>query len=405
MFDTYADLRRTVRDFAATEVTPRISRMETSGEIERGLVADLARQGWIGVTVPRAHGGMGLGHTAKTVIVEEFSRVSGAMGAAAQASILGVAKLLHFGTAEQQREWLPQIAAGSCLPTIAVTEAESGGHVLGMESTGRRKGKSWVLNGRKVFVGNSHLGHVHGVVVRTGKGSQGLSAFLVEHDRKGVSLTPHEPRLGLHGFSYGELVLDDVRVPDGNRIGEVGQGVDVAYSSSVLYGRLNLAAVAIGLHHATAEQAAAYVAGRPRIASEGTVRARVGKIAASLRISRLAVYYAAHLLDRGEPCDLDLMAAKQQCVAAAQRAAALGMKIHAAHGLLTGLPMERLHRDAQCVEPPAGTGDIQLHRIASAALSPQDHPQWSERFARPVPVPPATAPALPPGHELLCPSR
>ena len=106
---------------------------------------------------------MGLGHLAKTIIIEELSRVSGAMGAMAQASQLGVAKILHFGT-EQQKQTVAarRSRAGACLPTIAVTEPESGGHVLGMTATARRDGDDYVLNGRKVFVGNSHVGDLHG---------------------------------------------------------------------------------------------------------------------------------------------------------------------------------------------------------------------------------------------------
>ncbi|MFF0448080.1 acyl-CoA dehydrogenase family protein [Streptomyces sp. NPDC004609] len=389
--DAHQDLRQLVRTFADTEIAPEVTRLET-GEIERELVTAMARQGWIGVTIPTQHGGMGAGHEARTVIIEEISRRSAAMGAAVQASILGVAKILHFGTPEQQQTWLPQIAGGTLLPTIAVTEAESGGHVLGMESTGRRKGRGWVLTGRKVFVGNSHLGHLHGVVVRTSsdRGSRNLTAFLVEHDRKGVHLTPHTPRHGLRGFSFGELVLDHVRIPDDHRIGDIGDGLDVAYSSSVLYGRLNLAAVALGIHRAALDQTTAHVASRPRIAREGVVRARVGEIDALLRVARLAVYHAARRLDLGQPCDMDLIAAKYQAVTAALRATALGMRTHGAAGLLTGTPMERYHRDAQCVEPPAGTSDIQLHRLAEEALTP-GRPQWSRQFARPQPTQPITA--------------
>ncbi|MEW1550492.1 acyl-CoA dehydrogenase family protein [Streptomyces tsukubensis] len=388
----HRDLRRAVAEFARDRVAPRITRMEATGEVEHGLVTEMARRGWIGVTIPAAHGGMGLGHEAKTLVIEELSRVSGAMGAAAQASMLGVAKILHFGTGEQHRQWLPAIAAGACLPTIAVTEKASGGEVLSMKATGRRKGAQWVLTGRKTFIGNSHLGHLHGVVVRTGTArdrSRRLTAFLVEHDRKGVTLAPHPPYLGLRGFSFGEVILDHVTVPDSNRIGEVGEGLDVAYSSSVLYGRLNLAAVALGIHDATRAQATSYASGRPRIAAHSTVRNRLGEIDALLRTSRLAVYHAARRLDGGLPCDADLLTAKYSAVEGVQRATALGMRIHGAAGLSAGLPMERYHRDAQCLEPPAGTADIQLHRLAEDLLSPGRHPQWSARFARPLTPPPA----------------
>ncbi len=260
----HEELRQQVRAFAEREIGPRIPDMEASRSVSRALSRLIARQGWIGVTIPDRYGGMGAGHLAKTVIIEELARVSGAMGAMVQASQLGVAKIVHFGTEEQKKQWLPVIASGDCLPTIAVTEPESGGHVLGMTSSAIRDGDDYLLDGRKVFVGNSHVGDLHGVVVRTGPGSQGLSAFLVESDRPGFLLGPQKPALGLHGFSFGELIFDHCRVPATNRIGEEGDGLSIAYSSSVLYGRANLTAVSLGIHQAILEETAAFCAERQR---------------------------------------------------------------------------------------------------------------------------------------------
>ncbi|MDG4866312.1 acyl-CoA dehydrogenase family protein, partial [Streptomyces sp. T-3] len=162
--------------FAEREVRPRIAAMEATRTVQYELSRLIARQGWIGATVPTEYGGMGVGHLAKTIIIEELSRVSGAMGAMVQASQLGVAKIVHFGNETQKKAWLPAVAAGDCLPTIAVTEPESGGHVLGMTASAVRDGDDYLLNGRKVYVGNSHVGDLHGVVVRTGPGSHGLTA-------------------------------------------------------------------------------------------------------------------------------------------------------------------------------------------------------------------------------------
>ncbi|MFG2245811.1 acyl-CoA dehydrogenase family protein [Spirillospora sp. NPDC048823] len=389
MFETddHQHLRETVRAFATCEVAPRVARMESSQAIDVETSASIARQGWIGVTIPREYGGMDAGHLAKSIVIEELARVSGAMGAMVQASQLGAAKILHFGTEQQKQRWLPPIAAGECLPTIAVTEPGSGGNVLDMQATGHREGDEWVLNGRKVYVGNSHIGHLHGVVVRTGseaKRSRSLTAFLVEYDRPGLRLVPYKPCLGLHGFSFGDLVMTDVRVPAANMIGGEGEGLDVAYSSSVLYGRPNLTAVALGIHQALLDETVAFAEQRHRrgapLAKLPTVEQRIGQIKQRVMTSRALAYQAVHMLDHGLPCDDELVVAKQYGVESLWESALAAMKIHAAAGLRRDRPIERLVRDAFHIDAPAGTGDIQLHRLAESALG-AGKGQWSHRLA------------------------
>jgi alkylation response protein AidB-like acyl-CoA dehydrogenase len=376
-------LRDEVRTFAETTVRRRIPDMEASKTVQHDLSRLIARQGWIGVTISPDYGGMGLGHLAKTIIIEELSRVSGAMGAMVQASQLGVAKIIHYGNDTQKKTWLPAIADGSCLPTIAVTEAQSGGHVLGITATAVRDGEDYVLNGRKVFVGNSHVGDLHGVVVRTGSGSKGLSAFLVESDRSGFSLGPHRAAMGLHGFSFGELIFDDCRVPAGNRLGAEGDGLAVAYSSSILYGRPNLTAVALGIHQALMDETSAFVTEQHRYGAPLRdllpIKLKVGQMQSRLMTARLAAYHAVHLLDQGLPCDTELMNAKLINVEYALDSARNAMEIHAACGLYTDRPVERYLRDAHHIFAPAGTSDIQLLRLGEIALG-LSKGQWSQRL-------------------------
>ncbi|MFD8194437.1 acyl-CoA dehydrogenase family protein [Streptomyces wuyuanensis] len=377
-------LRERVRHFAESEVRPRIPAMEAARTVHRELSRLIARQGWLGATISKGHGGMGVGHLAKTIIIEELSRVSGAMGAMVQASQLGVAKIVHFGNEEQKKTWLPLIAAGECLPTIAVTEPESGGHVLGMSATAVRDGDDYVINGRKVYVGNSHVGDLHGVVVRTGPGSKGLTAFLVESGRPGCRTGEQKPTMGLHGFSFGELHFDDCRVPAANRLGEEGDGLAVAYSSSVLYGRANLTAVALGIHQAVLEETTRFCAERHRYGRPlhelPSVKLKLGQLQSRLMTARLAAYHAVHLLDQGLACDAELMNAKLVNVESALDSARNAMEIHAASGLFTERPIERYLRDAHHIFAPAGTSDIQLLRLAEVALG-QSKGQWSERLA------------------------
>jgi alkylation response protein AidB-like acyl-CoA dehydrogenase len=378
-------LREEVRAFAESTVRPQIPDMEESKTVQYELSRLIAQQGWIGVTVGPEYGGMGLGHLAKTIVIEELSRVSAAMGAMAQASQLGVAKILHFGSDAQKKTWLPAVADGSCLPTIAVTEPESGGHVLGMTASAVRDGDDYILNGQKVYVGNSHVGDLHGVVVRTGPGSQGLSAFLVESDRPGFSLGPHRAAMGLHGFSFGELIFDNCRVPASNLLGQEGDGLAVAYSSSVLYGRPNLTAVSLGIHQALMEETSAFVTGRHRYGRPLhdllPVKLKVGQMQSRLMTARLAAYHAVHLLDKGVDCDAELMNAKLINVEYTLDSARNAMEVHAACGLYPDRPIERYLRDAHHIFAPAGTSDIQLLRLGEVALGTTKGQPWSRRLS------------------------
>ncbi|WP_395298508.1 acyl-CoA dehydrogenase family protein [Kitasatospora hibisci] len=382
--ERHESLRAEVRQFAEKEVRPQVARMEATREVEFELSREIARRGWIGATIPRTFGGMGLGHLAKTVIVEELSRVSGAMGAMTQASQLGVAKVIHFGSDAQRRKWLPRFASGESLPTIAVTEPESGGHVLGMTGTAHREGDEYVLNGRKWFVGNSHIADVHGVVLRTGTGSKGLSAFLVESNRPGFRTGELGTQSGLHGFSFGEIVFEDCRIPATNRLGRESQGLDVAYSSSTLYGRLNLAAVALGIHVAIVEDTVRFAEermlyGKP-LSQLPNIALKLGEMQSRLMTAKLAAYHASHLLDHGKACDAELMNAKLINTEYALDSARNAMEIHAARGLQSEFRIERYLRDATHIYPPAGTSDVQRLRLGQFAAGTYGK-EWSAELS------------------------
>jgi alkylation response protein AidB-like acyl-CoA dehydrogenase len=381
-FETEHDaLRADVRRFAEQHVRPKVREMEERRTVEVELAREIAAQGWIGVTIARRYGGMDLGHLAKTIVIEELSRVSGAMGAMAQASQLGVAKVVHFGTERQKARWLPCFANGELLPTIAVTEPESGGHVLGMRATAARDGGDYVLNGRKCFVGNSHIGDVHGVVVKTGP--RELTAFLVERHRLGLRLGTTGCQAGLHGFSYGELIFEDCRVPAENRIGEHGQGLDVAYSSSTLYGRPNLTAVALGIHQAIFDDTVAFTRERELYGEPlyqlPTIAQKLGDMRSRLMTARLAAYHAVHSLDRHQPCDAELMNAKLVNTEFALTSARAALEIFAARGCQRDHHVERYLRDVIHTFPAAGTSDVQRLRLAEVALGTY-RGDWSDRL-------------------------
>jgi alkylation response protein AidB-like acyl-CoA dehydrogenase len=200
--------------------------------------------------------------------------------------------------------------------------------------------------------------------------------------------------MGLHGFSFGELIFDNCRVPASNLLGTEGQGLPVAYSSSVLYGRPNLTAVSLGIHQAVFEETTAFCIERERYGAPlgelSNIKLKLGRMKSRLMTARLAAYHAVHLLDQGLPCDAELMNAKFLNVESAVDSARDSMEIHAASGLFTDRPVERYLRDAHHIYSPAGTSDIQLLRLGEVALGTAKG-QWSERLAGLV----RTVPAAP----------
>ncbi len=375
--------------FAAEHIAPRAVRMEAApGRVERKVADLMAARGWFAVTVPAAFGGLGAGHVAKTVLIHRIACVSAAAAAILQATLIPVSALLHFATCEQKGRWLPRVADGSLLLSIAVTEPRAGGHIGGIETTAERAGNQWVINGSKIHIGNSHLAGAHLVVARTAEAgvrtSQALTAFMVESDRHGLSVCDHRPGLGLHGFSAGRLDLDHVHVPADNVVGEIGQGLSLAQSSSILYGRPNLAAVSLGIHEAVVATTTTYLKARSRyrgaLSDLPVPRDRVGDMEARLRAGRILAYQSVHLLDQGLSCDADLINAKYLGHQWAMTSAQDAMELHGAHALDGDYVLQRLWRDIQHTYPPAGTGEVQRIRLADAAFD-EDHIQWSERFA------------------------
>ncbi|CAM5466211.1 acyl-CoA dehydrogenase family protein [Streptomyces microflavus] len=378
--------------FAAEHIAPRAVRMEAApGRVERKVADLMAARKWFAITVPSAFGGLAAGHVAKTVLIHRIACVSAAAAAILQATQIPVGALLNFATVEQQARWLPGVADGSLLLSIAVTEPAVGGHIGGIETTAERTGNQWMITGTKAHIGNSHLAGAHLVLARTAEAgvrtSKALTAFMVESDRPGLAVASHRPGLGLHGFSVGHLDLDHVRVPAENIVGEIGQGLSVAQSSSILYGRPNLAAVSLGIHEAVVATTTARLKARPRyrgsLSDLPVLRDRIGDMEARLRAGRILAYQSVHLLDQGLSCDADLINAKYLGHQWAMKSAQDAMELHGAQALDRDYVLQRLWRDIQHTYPPAGTGEVQRIRLADAAFE-EDHIQWSERLAADV---------------------
>lgn len=383
--------------FATGEAAAHVERMEAAPhQVERTLPQLIAKRGWFGITIPAEYGGMDAGHVARTILIHRLAVVSAAAAAILQAGLIPIGALSHWGTAEQKAQWLPRAAVGTVLLSIAVTEPHTGGHIGGIETIAVPAGNGqWVISGEKLHIGNSHLAGLHVVVARTAPAdttaSRALTAFLVEHDRKGVSLAPHRARLGLHGFSAGRLILDRVQVSATAMLGDLGQGLHVAQSSSIVYGRPNLTALSLGLHEAFVTTTATWLSARPRYGAHlsdlPVVRDRLGAMQARLQEATCTAYHAVHLLDQGVPCDSMLIGAKHTGHELAAATGRDAMELHGAHALDGDYLLQRLFRDVQHTYAPAGTGEFQRIHLANAALGIPTT-DWSQQMAA-VPSPAA----------------
>ncbi|WP_053678244.1 acyl-CoA dehydrogenase family protein [Streptomyces sp. XY66] len=373
-----------VTSLAQREIVPLVNQLEALGpHTDREVRRVCSNAGLLGVLIGSDFGGMDEGHVSKTMILVVISRVSAAAGAILQASILGAAPIIEFGSEEMRSQWLPEIAAGRVWPTIASTDRQSGSYLRGMDTTARRRGREFILDGEKDLVGNVDLGDIHCVVARTGKvgDPRGLTAFLVETGTPGVEVI-RRPVSGLRGFSVDGLRLTGVRVPRSHVIGEVGDGEAAALISSVVYGRLNLAAVGLGIQQETWDVTTRWVSERERrgghLSDVPAVRRRIAEMAVRLRQAELAVFHAAYLLDAGEPCDEWLLDAKLISNRTAVASAEDAQHLHGGHAVRLENPIERLLRDVRLINAPAGPDDIQIKYIADAALGPS-RTQWSVR--------------------------
>ncbi|MBM3789335.1 MAG: hypothetical protein FJW35_03185, partial [Acidobacteria bacterium] len=247
-------IRRTVREFAEQTVAPLVPQMEETDEFPAQLIGAMGELGLLGLVTPVEYGGSNLGYLARTVAVEEVSRVSAAAGICLQVHHMEVAALMDSGTEEQKSRYLPALSRGDYLGTCAITEPTGGSDLLGMASTARPTADGYVLNGRKCFITNCHRSDAVMVVAKTAEGPKGISAFVVEKGFEGFSPGRHEHKMGLRGSDTGEVVFKDCRVPRENLVGNEGDGMTIALKTISEVGRAGMAATSLGILQACHEE-------------------------------------------------------------------------------------------------------------------------------------------------------
>ncbi len=366
-------VRRSVREFAESVIAPHVDAMEESGEFPPELMKQMGELGVLGLVTAAEYGGSNLGYLARTVAVEEVSRVSAAAGISLQVHHMGASAIGEFGSGTQKAKYLPALCRGDSFGTCAITEPTGGSDLLGMTSTARPTADGYVLNGRKCFITNCHLSDAVVTVAKTGEGPKGISAFVIEKGTTGFCAGRHERKMGLRGSDTGEIIFKDCHVPREQIVGNEGDGMTIALKTISEVGRSGMAATALGILQACYDEAVKFAKdrtlyGRP-IAQLQAIQWQVADIFADLEASRLLCYQAAWLKDAGRDCAIETTLAKTYVSEAAVRAAKKAVEIHGGCGTMLEYPVQRYFRDAMVCVSAGGTSEIGKLVISRAALA------------------------------------
>ena len=366
----HEEIRKLVRSFAEREVKPRAEAIDHTDEFPRDLVAKAAGLGLLGILVPEAYGGAGLDHLAFAIFVEEVARYS-----ASTAGILdvhgsvGSEPVLLFGTEEQKRRWLPELAQGRKLAAFALTEPEAGSDAAHLKTTATRSNGGYVLNGSKTFITNAGEAQLYVVMASTrpGSGAEGISAFLVGGDNPGLEVGPKFKKMGLNGSTIAEVNLENCAVDEGDRLGDEGQGFRIAMRA-LDSGRIGISAQAVGLAQGALDDAVAYARERKQfdrpIAELQTIQNKIADMAVKVRAARWMTWNAAALCDAGQPFTKEASMAKLFSTDAAMEITLDALQVLGGYGYLEEYPMARRVRDAKACQIYEGTNQVQRVVIA-----------------------------------------
>ncbi len=363
-------IQKIVRDFAEKELKPIAGELDETGRFPTEILAKMGEMGLFGLPFSEEYGGSGAGYLAYAIAVEEISRACASTGItyAAHCSI-GTGPIYLFGTEEQKKKWVPPAAQGKIFCAFGLTEPNAGSDAGGTQTTAVLDGDEWVLNGSKCFITNSTEGSVAVITALTekGKGSRGISSFIVPTDTPGFTVGQQYDKMGLKASDTAEIILEDVRVPKENILGKPGEGFK-QFLVALDGGRISIGALSVGIAQASLDEALKYAKEREQfgkpIAKFQAIQFKLADMAMKVELARLMVWKAAWLKDQGLPFSKEAamgkLYASEACFANANEA----VQIHGGYGYMREYPVERFLRDAKLMEIGEGTSEVQRLVIA-----------------------------------------
>jgi short-chain 2-methylacyl-CoA dehydrogenase len=361
-------LRRTVRAFADERVAPVAEELDREHRFPYELVSEMAELGLMGMTIPEEYGGAGTDTVSYAIAVEELTRVdsSVAITVAAHHS-LGTLPIYLYGTEEQKREWVPELASGEKLAAFGLTEPEAGSDAGATRTRAELQDGQWVINGSKMFITNAGTDITACVTITAVTGKDEISNIVVPNGTPGYEIAAPMKKLGWRASDTRELSFKDVAVPEGNLLGPRGQGFK-QFLEILDGGRISVGAMGVGLAQGAYDLAYAYAKEREQfgkpIATFQAVQFALADMATEIEAGRALVYKAAWLKDQGRPFAREAAMAKLYTGLLSNRAANAALQIHGGYGFMEESPISRLFRDQKILEIGEGTNEVQRMVIA-----------------------------------------
>lgn len=371
---TQAEIRRTVREFAAAEILPFAAEWDEEERFPEEVVRKLGELGFLGPIFPEEYGGAGFGYADYAVLVEELARADASVAITVAAHVsLAANHIYEQGTDEQKARFLKPLASGTALGAWSLTEPGAGSDAAGTKTTAERDGGDWVLNGSKTFTTNGARADLAICMAVTDpvQGARGISAFIVERGTPGFRAGRKERKLGHRASDTSEMVFENCRVPDAQRLGEPGSGFAAAMKA-LDGGRISIAALSLGIARAAHEQAVAYAGERRQfdraIGDFQGIRFPLADSAVEIEASRLLIQRAAALKDSGAATTTESAMAKLHASETAVRVTNRALQVFGGYGYIRDYPVERYLRDARLMTIGEGTSEIQRLLIARDLL-------------------------------------
>lgn len=366
-----AMIKKMVRDFAESVIRPRAIEIDTTAAFPADIFKQLGELGLLGIPFPEEYGGSGGDTLSYAIAVEEIGRICGSTGLSYAAAVsLGASPIYYFGTEEQKQQFLTPLAEGKALGAFGLTEPNAGSDAGGTKTTAVKENDEFVINGEKCFITNASFAKTLIVTAITDKDETGkkiISAIIVPTDTEGVTITSNYDKMGVRGSDTAEIVLDHVRVPATNLLGDPEKGFK-QFLYTLDGGRISIAALGVGIAQASLEKALNYAKERKQfgkpISAFQAIQFKLADMAMEVELARTMVHKAAWLKDNNKPFSKEASIAKLYATETAFRCANQAIQIHGGYGYMREYEVERYLRDAKLLEIGEGTSEIQRLVIA-----------------------------------------